>query len=221
MNLREYKAVLFDMDGVIVDSEPLHWKAELEAFEHFGIHVPAFEFHHFVGVPADKNFRYVIEKYGQGDEDLEAMLQFKLDYFTAHRGNLKPIEGAIRFIRFAHEQGLRLAVVTSSEREYQQFVLRLLGIEELFETCVTFEDVKHGKPDPEPYALACQRLGLHPSETVVIEDSLAGIASGKGAGCFVLGLATSFPEERLKETAADWVWPRYEEVEALSSFRVQ
>lgn len=211
----QFSTILFDMDGVIVDSEPLHWEAEVKAFEAFGISVPEFEFHNFVGIPAAKNFRYVIDKYGVGNEDLAAMIAYKKQYFRNQRHTLQPIEGAIPFIQSAHQKGKKLGLVTSSEREYQQFVFDKFGISDLFEVFITIEDVVNGKPHPEPYQKAVAKFGVAASSCLVIEDSLAGIKAGKAAGCLVAGLATSFPLSQIEESEADHAFSHYEALNFL------
>ncbi len=123
------------------------------------------------------------------------------------------IDGSGKFVRLAKEHFQKIAVATSSGRDYLNVVLGdIHGLQRLFDVIVTRESVRYAKPDPEPYLLAAEKLGMAPAECYVIEDSENGICSGLSAGCSVIGIATSIPTERLISLGVDFVARNYEDI---------
>ena len=198
------KGVLFDMDGVLVDSEPFICKAAIMMFEEMGIKVVPEDFHPFVGMGENRYIGGVAEQHG-ATVDIEKVKARTYEiYQNIVRGNLTPLPGVHKFISVCREKGFRLALATSADRVKMEVNLREIGLtSDTFNYIVTGLDVKNKKPSPDIYIMAAERIGLEPHECLVVEDAVSGIKAGKAAGCRCLGLTTSFEAEVLAE--ADWI----------------
>lgn len=200
------KAVLFDMDGVLVDSERLHKRADAETLASHGIRVPDGAWDDIFGMKSEDGLRFILERYGSGSEDADVLAVEKRErYFELIDQGLDPIPGAKEFVVSCRERSLRTGAVTSGKAYYQFPILDRFGFRPLFDIFVTGDEVRNGKPHPEPYLLAISRLGIQPEECLVIEDADNGIWSAKSAGCIAVGLSTSLSRERLLTAGADLV----------------
>jgi beta-phosphoglucomutase len=129
-------------------------------------------------------------------------------YLEIIRGRLKPLAGAVEVIARCRRLGMRLAVATSADSVKMQGNLSQIGLPpEMFDVCVNGLDVVRKKPDPEIFSLAIRRLGLAPSDCLVVEDAPNGIRAGTAAGATCLGLTTSFAAAELQAAGAYWTAP--------------
>lgn len=215
MPFKQLNAVIFDMDGVIVDSEPLHILADQVAFDAFRIPVPDEEYPHFTGVPAAVVIENMIAKYAPHQVATAEVLHFKNEWFRKEVHQLKPIEGAIEFVKSLKKQSIPFALATSSSRWYQQYIFERFGLSGLFKGVVTIEDVTHGKPHPAPFLLAAQHLSEPPAACVVIEDSVSGLQGAVAAGCKALGFTSSHSAEMLHAAGADGTADSFSEIAVL------
>ncbi len=203
---RLVRAIIFDMDGVIIDSEPLHLQADSETFIRHGIAIPSSAWNDIFGMKSEDGLRVILGRYGTGTEDLALFAgEKRTRYFELADSGLKLIPGVEAFISSCIDQSLPLAVATSGLAAYQLPYLERFGLRTLFDVIVTGDDVTHGKPHPEPYLLAASRLGIPPSECLVIEDADNGIRSAKAAGCVTVGITTTMSHEALSAAGADFV----------------
>lgn len=203
------RAVVFDMDGVLCDSEDILCEAAMQMFlqEHRTVVVPD-DFLPFLGAGEDRYLGGVAEKY-------EVRLRMPADkertyalYLEFIRGRLQPLPGAIDFALSSRRIGLKTAVATGTDHIKMVGSLREIGLPpEDFDVLVTGDDISRPKPDPEIFLLAARQLALEPSRCMVVEDSTNGVAAARAAGCFVLGVAHSFPSEALVEAGANLVAP--------------
>jgi HAD superfamily hydrolase (TIGR01509 family) len=199
--------VVFDMDGVLCDSEPFICEAAMTMFlRQHGTRVVAEDFAPFVGAGENRYLGGVAEKYGLA-LDLERDKKATYDiYLEIIRGRLQPLPGVREFIQRCRQLGRRLAVATSADRVKMDGNLKEIGLSpELFDTCVNGLEVARKKPFPDIFLEACRRLNLPPAECLVVEDATNGIRAGKAAGCRCLGLTTSFKAEALLAEGADWI----------------
>lgn len=198
------KGVLFDMDGVLVDSEAFILEAAMTMFSERGLETRPEDFEPFVGTGENSYLGGVAKKYGL-DIDIEAAKARTYAIFTEIiRGRLKPLPGAADFIGRCRARGLRIALATSADRVKMEANLREIGMPpETFDTLVNGLDVTHRKPHPEIYATAAERLGFSGSECLVVEDALSGLEAARAAGARCLMLETSFARERI--VGADWI----------------
>ncbi len=190
-----FLGAVFDMDGVLIDSEPLHARAWSEVLPPLGVPCDEDWFRPWIGVPDTQLVAHLLEAHAL-PVTREALLEGKRQqYRRILRANLRAFSGVAEGL--ARLADLPCAVATSSSREDATLALGTLGLVEHFKTLVCWEDVTEHKPAPAPYLLAARRLGIAPEHCVAVEDSPAGVASAKAAGYYVLGLTTSHPAEGL------------------------
>jgi len=198
------KGVLFDMDGVLVDSEAFICKAAIMMFEELGINASSDDFLPYVGMGENKYLGGVAQKYGV-KIDIEKVKErtYKI-YEKIVKGHLYPLPGAHEFIVKCRNNGLRLALATSADRIKMEVNLNEIGLsKKTFNSIITGLDIEKKKPSPEIYLKAAGSLGLKAADCLVVEDAVSGIKAGKDAGCRCLAVTTSFEAAALKE--ADWI----------------
>jgi beta-phosphoglucomutase len=198
------KGVLFDMDGVLLDSEAFMCEAAIRMFAEKGISVKESDFTPFVGMGENRYLGGVAEAYGC-DFDLERDKARAYEiYGEITDGRLVPLPGVAEFTARCRARSLKMAVATSADQVKMEINLKALGLpEDTFQATVNGLEVEHKKPHPDIYLEAAGRLGLKPEECLVVEDAVSGIEAAKAAGCKCLALKTSFPAEKL--TKADWI----------------
>ncbi len=178
------KAVLFDLDGVIADSEPIHELAESKILRDLGSK--------HVGYDTGIRFEDLLEKASTElgmDIDIKKMMDKKFEVMIKNSSSMLPIKNSVQLIDSL--SGMKRAVVSGSTRDWVAFSLQKFGLEKKFDAVVASEDCKNGKPDPEPYAKAAKMLGFPLSECIAIEDSTAGIKSAKSAGMTCVGYVSA------------------------------
>lgn len=204
-------AVIFDMDGVLIDSEPAHQQSELTALAAIGLTVTVDDLKAYAGTTRAAFESGLSERFGV-DVDWDALFERKDEVFFRLMEEVETFPGLIAFLHEIKDMGMKLAVATSSQEQLLSFILRKFDWESLFDVTVCAQDVVNGKPDPEVFLTTAQRLGLEPSACVVVEDSFHGLRAAKAAGMFAIGITTTFPSERLHQ--ADRVIDAYDELDA-------
>ena len=198
------KAVLFDMDGVLLDSEEYICKAGIEMFKEKGFEVSPDDFLEFTGMGENRYLGGVAEKNRIPFELEKDKARTYEIYGEIVAGKLTPFDGVVDFIEKCRRRGLKLAVASSADPPKVNINLEEIGIPaSTFGTVVTGLDIEHKKPSPDIFLKAAENLGVDASECLVIEDAISGVAAGKAAGAKVLALTTSFSREELSE--ADWI----------------
>jgi len=200
-------ALIFDFDGVIVDSEPVHLATFQEVLRNEGIDLSHDAYYEkYLGFDDYDCFKTVGADNGKTFDDAKireltaAKTQLVLKTFQT---SVRALPGAIELIRRATESGAPMAICSGSLREEIEVASESIGVRDCFQVIVAAEDVHRGKPDPEGYRLAMRQLarfatdGPDPSRTVVIEDSPAGIESASLLGIKVLAVSTSYPAQEL------------------------
>lgn len=189
------RGALFDLDGVIVDSEGIYTEfwADIDRIYPTGID-------DFAHVIKGNTMERILDTYFP-DADVQADLWRRL----AHQEKTmvyRPFEHALDYLKALRGLGMCIALVTSSNgRKINSLRDQLPELMSLFDTVITGDDVKHSKPDPEGYLLAAERIGVNPSECTVYEDSPAGLRAGRAAGCRVVALATTCPADQIAALA--------------------
>jgi HAD superfamily hydrolase (TIGR01509 family) len=187
-------AMLFDMDGLLVDSEPLWLAAETAVMARLGAHWTEADQRCLLGGSLDRTVRYLLAKAAtpapaeQVGEWLMAEIAGRV---REHGVPLRP--GARELLAAVAAAGWPRALVTSSERRFMDTVLASTGMS--FDVAVCADDVRLTKPAPEPYLLAARRLGVDPGRCVALEDSPNGVASAQAAGCQVIAVPSLLPIE--------------------------
>lgn len=206
-----FSALLLDLDGVVIDSEPLHEQAQRIVFREHGLDVPDSVLPSFKGMTEQDVFTRIVLDYARGEGDVAALVEAKERAYRELLVDVTLIPGAASFIRQAHGR-YRLALTTSSVRADQELAFAKFYLASYFETVVTAEDIDNPKPHPQPYLTTAERLGVDPSDCLVVEDSLNGVASALGAGCIVAGLTTSFRKDVLEEAGTHFAVDTFDEL---------
>lgn len=205
-------ALLLDLDGTLVDSEPIHREAYREFFRTHGWAVPDLAL--FTGRRAEDVF--AVEPGPWRDLDPAALAAEVRE--LVHTGAVpEPIGGALELVTAARARGLPMAVVTSARSRWVDHAVGgALDALHLIDVVVTAEDVVDGKPDPACYLLACSRLGVPPGEALAVEDAPAGVRAAVAGGVGrVVGVSTTHLPAELTEAGADPVLPDLHGVVAL------
>lgn len=197
------------MDGVLVDSEPLHKRAKQMAFQEAGIHFPEETYDSYKGRPDATMFHEVLR--GRSVDEIAELLHRKHQFFEKIEHELQPIPGAGDFVKWAASR-YRLALATSATPRNRAAALQSLGIADCFESLVDTGRFERPKPDPEIFQVAMRDLKLKPSDCWIIEDSLPGVRAGKAAGCLTVGISTTFDPASLSAAGADAVVSSFQEL---------
>ena len=185
------KAVIFDMDGIIVDTEPLSQEVDELIFQkEFNITVGDTYFE-TVGIKEVDAMQFYINHFGLDINAEDLVRKKRAVYIELLKEKASPIQGSVELIN-SIKRRYRLALASSATVEYVRTVLKKLTIEDAFEVIVTGDDVTNGKPDPEIYLLAASKLGLDPSKCLVLEDAEKGVKAAKNAGMKCIAVPTEF-----------------------------
>lgn len=211
------KGILFDMDGVLIDSEPLILHAAISYFASIGVSVKKEDFTPFIGAGDRRFLCGVAEKYGL-TIDFEEAKKKLFSFYEDFAMEVGPLDGVHRFIANAKKAGLKVAVATSGAPAKVAINLKSIGLSESdFDLVVTGAMIKRNKPAPDIYQLAALAMGLPTEECLVMEDAINGIHAGKEAGCTVCGLTTTFTVTSLFDAGADLVVTSLDSFEDFSS----
>ena len=204
-------AVIFDMDGVLTDSEPLICAAATAMFQERGLTVRPEDFNPFVGTGENRYLGGVAEKYGLRLDIPSAKARTYELYLAMVPLQLEAFPGAVELVRTCRAAGIPCAVASSADRIKIEANLNKIGLPpQTWQAIVTAEDVEHRKPDPAIFLKAAQRLGVNPSACTVVEDAVNGIAAAKAAGMRCVAVASTFPAQALSQ--ADLVRPTIREI---------
>jgi HAD superfamily hydrolase (TIGR01509 family) len=206
------KAAVFDMDGVIVDSHPAHKRAWREFLLSIGRCVSDEELNFVL----DGRRRDEILRFFLGELSNTQICKYsdrKNELFYAACGDLKLTDGLLDFMYALEQAGVRMAVASSAACSRVDYILERFGIRKRFCTVVSANDVKRGKPDPEIYSRACEKLDALPSATLAIEDAVSGIKAARAAGMKCLGVADSSRAPLLYEAGAEHVIPDFTKIQ--------
>jgi beta-phosphoglucomutase family hydrolase len=176
------KAVIFDLDGVIVDSERVHIEAEKQTMLKYGVRISSEELHRYTGTTARFMFTELIKKYKLNTTFEKIFSEKEEILFKLLEKDVQPTKGVIEFAEKLKQKNVKLAIASSSHKRLITYVLEKLNIVDLFDSIVSSEDVIYGKPNPEIFLRAANELNVSPVECLVIEDSKLGVEAAKSAG---------------------------------------
>lgn len=205
------RGIIFDMDGVLINSESLHRKAWLEILGGYGIKTDDEELRRFTGISCSHVPGYYTKKTGAIlDKDIVGK---KEEYYKiVARKELAAMPGVKELLDELKKINVSLAIASTSQHETIQFSLKKTKLEKYFDIICGGSDVKNCKPEPDIFLYAASKLGLDPSECIVIEDSIYGITGAKRAGMFTCGYTSSFDGKTLSEAGADYVFDDFNQL---------
>jgi HAD superfamily hydrolase (TIGR01509 family) len=191
------KAVVFDMDGVIVNSEPLHLRAFQTALVPFGVTITQEEYYRTYVAFTDREVVGLVLP-DRPEAAARALAEKQRIFEGLCHDAVHPFPDTLALIRRL-PPALPMALATGAIRAEAEHALRLLGLRERFAALVAAEDCRRTKPDPEPYRLAAERLDVAPRDCLAVEDTREGIRSARGAGMVCVGVAHTHPAPLLAE----------------------
>jgi len=190
--MRRFDAVIFDMDGVLIDSEPLHFEVLRRVLGHDGVQLSGAENEEFIGTTSAAMFATLIARHALPRSVSEYVALYDAAVLEVLRRPHKAQPGVEHLLGYLRQSSIRLGVASSSNRSWIDATLRSLQLTDAFEAIISGDEVSRGKPDPSIYTLAAQRLGIAPERCLAIEDAPNGVESARRAGMAVLGVRTAY-----------------------------
>lgn len=214
--MSDLKGFIFDMDGVVVDNHKYHFKAWMEFAQKYKFPLNDQIYRDKFNGKTNKDlFQMIFGNISQ--EQMDAYAQEKeSNYQKLYEAEMKPLKGLIDFLEFLNANNYKVALGTSAPTSNVDFTLDKLFLRKYFHVIVDGPQVNKGKPDPQVYLMCAAKLNLDPKRCVVFEDSLAGLESGKSAGCKIVGVATSHEAYELKPVTEEIIFD-FTEVRKLLS----
>ncbi|KAK6146414.1 hypothetical protein DH2020_020283 [Rehmannia glutinosa] len=218
LQLAPLEAVLFDVDGTLCDTDPLHYYAFREMLQEIGFNG---------GVPITEDF-FVENIAGKHNEDIACVLfpndhergvkfledkeaMFRSVKYRIVKEKLEPIKGLYKLTKWIEDRGLKRAAVTNAPRENAELMISMLGLSDFFHAVILGSDCERAKPFPDPYLKALEVLKVSKEHTCVFEDSVSGIKAGVAAGMPTVGLTTRNPAHLLMEAKPAFLIRDYED----------
>ena len=182
------KAFIFDMDGVLVDTQLIHSQCTAEALHDFGVPCTMEEAVSYAGTKRGVGIASIIEK-NHSSADVETVCRHKDDIFMEkiHQMKLEPIAGIPALLKSLRFHGIHTAIASSSPDSFIAYIVDELQIRSYFEELISGQNLPKSKPDPAVYLLAARRLGVKPRDCVVLEDACMGVQAAKAAGMYCIG----------------------------------
>ncbi|KAI5083187.1 hypothetical protein GOP47_0002930 [Adiantum capillus-veneris] len=203
------QAVLFDIDGTLCDSDPLHYYSFREMLQEVGFQggVPITEEFFIENISGRENFYIGLSLFPDWEQDRRDKFLFDKEarFRSIAAQQLKPVEGLDTLCKWIEKRGLKRAAVTNAPRANAELMTSLLGLSSFFEVVVVGGECERAKPYPDPYQKALKHFGLQPDQAFVLEDSETGIRAAVAAGVAAVGVATRNPEQSLIEAGATFV----------------
>ena len=210
---KQFSAVIFDMDGVLVDSEPFYTSVERDNFEKLGLNISMKEHKTYQGTATDLMWKKLTEKYNL-TQTVEQLVEMTNSMVTPYFQSLKAIEtmpGVRELIKDLCHKKIPLAVASSSYADVIEIILQKTGLKKYFSTIVNSQMVGSSKPKPDIFLLAAKNLGVSLEKCLVIEDSTNGIKAAKRAGMFCIAFAGPGSEHQ-DQSEADLIVKSFDEI---------
>jgi beta-phosphoglucomutase len=212
--LKSPTALIFDMDGVLVDSESLHTRAKERAFQEFGIALPESVYDSYKGRPDVTMMQEILTARGWPADKIQKLSQRKDEVFDETKHEMEAVPGAADFVAWAAVR-YKIALATSATPRHRETVFGMLGISAYFQSMVDSSRSQRPKPDPDVFQIAMRDLGVSPADCWVIEDSVNGLRAAKAAGCFAVAITTTFDRDTVAAAGADAVVDSFAELREM------
>jgi len=188
-------AVIFDMDGVISDTEKIHAQTESHLLKKYGVVISPEEItRRYAGIKFDRMLTEITDNHLNRHE-IDKIVREKWKLMESCNQMIKPIEGSTELIKEFYDSGLRMAVASSSNYSYVVSIINKLGLEKYFLSLIGGDMVTNGKPDPEIFILAAEKMKVNPENCLVIEDGISGMKAAKSANMQCIGLVEHREDE--------------------------
>jgi HAD superfamily hydrolase (TIGR01509 family) len=187
------EALIFDCDGTLADTMPLHYRAWVRMLDRYGIVMPESQFYSFGGMPTSKIIRILSDESGVAVPDVEAMLEAKEAMFLGMLADVQPVPG-VHAIAAAHREQLPMAVASGGYRRIVEQTLAHIGVKSWMGAIVCAEDTVLHKPEPDVFLEAARRLGANPARCVAFEDTDIGMESIRRAGMTAIDIRPWLPD---------------------------
>jgi len=205
----ETKAVIFDLDGTLIDNNSYHLKSWIEYLKNHGRNISEEEYNlNFNGRTNKDVIQYIFDRQMNDEEILKYSLEKEALYRKNYKEFIKPVNGLIEFMRILKRKNIAMAIATSGIQPNIDFMFENIPIKKYFKTVVNSSHIIKGKPDPEIYLKAASLLNVSPKNCLVFEDAVVGIKSAKSAGMRVVAITTTQSKKELLE--ADMIVDDYE-----------
>ena len=201
------------MDGVLIDSEPLHKRAKEQAFGEHGIVLTEEVYDSYKGRPDATMLPEILRPRGWSEDRIRELSARKRAIYETIEHELQAVPGSVEFIEWAATR-YKLALATSATKRNREATFRLLGIGPQFGAVVDASGHTRPKPDPEVFQVAMRALGVGPGECWIVEDSVNGLRAAKAAGCFAVAITTTFDRRTVIDAGADLVVDSFAELRA-------
>ena len=198
--MQKQAGIIFDLDGVIIDTEPIYDIFWSDAAIRYRVGID-----HFEAIIKGTTMPDIMEKYFSGHTRQEREQLIKECAEFELQMPINAVSGAVSFLALLKEMGYKIGLATSSELHKLEYVFSVQPIRQFFDAVITAERVEHGKPNPDCYLLAAGELGKRPEECIVFEDSLNGIKAANAAGARAIGVTTSLSPDLLRPITIDTI----------------
>lgn len=202
------RGVVFDFDGVVVDSHPVHKRAWRRFLESVGRTVSEEELQFVL----DGKKRDEILRHFMGELNADQIVEYgrlKEQFFRDEAAHVRTIGGLLSFLKVLEHEQLALAIASSGSRSRVNFLLERLDLKKRFRVVITADEVEQGKPDPAIFLMAAEHLGIDPPELMAFEDAVSGVIAARSAGMVCVGIAQPGRASILLDSGADYVVPDF------------
>ena len=207
-----FSAVIFDMDGVLLDSEPLHYEAVRQILAEQGVDFPIEDYFRYLGTTLTSTWDDLCERFPITMPFAQFEARYNADVLVQYQAGAPLISGARELVAQLRDEGVPIAVASSSHREWVEAALTGAGLWQYFQQTTAGDEVSMGKPSPEIYLKAAHKLGVDPIDCIAIEDAPAGVESAKAAGMSVVLVRNDLTNDL--DLASDW------QVDDLTEFKL-
>ncbi len=202
--MKMIKGVVFDMGGVIVDSEPLHEYCEKKLLRQYDVRLKQQHINEVKGMRDKEAFLYYKARFKMS-EDPQILMQKKMEIFVKLMKTKMKLYPGFKELAKQCKGKFKVGLVTSSSKHTVSHILKQFDLKYYFDAIVTAEDVTLAKPYPEPYVKIAEKLHIKTNQCLVIEDTIHGITAAKTAGAKCVAVTNTFPKKQLEETSVDYI----------------